>query len=321
MSKLVAYCVGGTGINIGALWKRSLKTLPVADVEFVALDTSMNNQPSDNVLEVLTPPNTRGGGKQRDLNRDIVPEFVKQMLVEHRPGDFNVVIYSAAGASGSTIGPMLVHNLMKQNIPVVSMVVLDRTSDKEHQNTLDTMRSLDGQRKHFNMPVVIDLLENDGQRTRGDMNRLAVDRLNLLSLFLTDANEEADFEDIQHLLNYSKVTEAQPALSRIEYYDAVTIDKRTGNAVANMSLYSEPDTVRNVRIGKAYRVTGIFHEGARVPNNTGELHMVLEHSTIMEQILQDIDSLEQATTATKSDFGNVRAKDVSSDADGDGMIW
>ncbi|UPT54025.1 chain A monomeric subunit of Tubz [Vibrio phage phiKT1019] len=321
MSTLRAWCVGGAGINVGSAWRKSLDRLQVAEVDFVGLDTSTNNRPDDDAFVVESLANTRGGGKKRTLNRDLIPDFVKQMLVKHRPGDFNVVIYSGAGASGSTIGPFLVRAMMDAGIPVVSFLILDQTTDIEFENTLATLRSLDGQRKHFNMPVVLDVLQNNERMTRGQMNDIAVDRLNLLSLFLTDKHEEADYEDIRHLLNYSSVIDIPPALTRIEYYDAETLDQRQGVAVASYSLYDQRDNVRSVQIGKGYRVTGVMYPDTRTPNKTGELHMMLEYDSITEQILEDLERSEQQAVERQSRFNKVRPKDLTEGADGDSMVW
>lgn len=321
MSQLRAYCVGGAGINVGSAWYQSLKINPVSPVDFIGLDTSMNNVPDDNAFAVERPGETRGGGKLRTLNRDIIPGFVEEMLIRHKPGDFNIVIFSGGGATGSSMGPYIVRELMSRGIPVVSFVILDRSSDVEFKNTNDCMRSLDGQRKYFQMPVVMDVLENTENMTRGQSNTIAVERLNLLSIFMTDAHEEADFEDVQHLLNYSKVVDIPPAMTRLEFYDAETISQRIGKAVASFSLYQSRDEVKSTPIGKAYRVTGVMHPETRVPNHTGELHMVLEYDTISERILEDMKVVEESAVQRRSEFGTTRPKDLSAGADGDSMIW
>ncbi|QGZ14571.1 hypothetical protein [Photobacterium phage PDCC-1] len=321
MSTLRAWCVGGAGINIGSAWNKSLRNLPLAKVDFIGLDTSMNNRPDDDAFTVESPANTRGGGKKRTLNRDLIPDFVKQMLIKHRPGDFNVVIYSGAGASGSTIGPYLVRALMEAGVPVVSFLVLDQTTDIEFENTLATLRSLDGQRKYFNQPVVLDVLENNERMNRGQMNELAVERLNLLSLFLTDVHEESDYEDVRHLLNYSSAIDIPPALTRIEYYDGQTIDQRQGVAVASFSLYSHRNDIRSVQIGKSYRVTGVMHPDTITPNKTGELHMMLEYDSVTDQLIEDLQRSEQQAAERQAQFHKTRAKDLTEDADGDSMCW
>lgn len=321
MSELRAYCVGGCAINVGSLWHQSLQTLPVAKVNFVGVDTSNNNRPDNDAFPVERPANTRGGGKLRGLNRDVIPELVEQVVMKHKPGDFNIVIFSGGGATGSSAGPYLVRRLMELGIPVVSLIVLDRSSDTEFENTVNCMRSMDGQRKYFQMPVVMDLIENDESLTRGEVNKQIVDRLNLLSIFLTDEHEESDFEDVSNLLNYSKVIEIPPALTRIDFYDAETIDRRIGQAVASFSLYENRDDVRSIKIGKAYRVTGVMKPNTKVPNRSGELHMVLEYDTISEQIMKDMEAVEEAQVVRRADFVKARAKDLSAGADDDSMVW
>lgn len=321
MSTLRAWCIGGAGINIGSAWKKSLRNLPISKVEFIGLDTSTNNKPDDDSFILECPPNTRGGGKKRTLNRDLIPDFVNQMLVKHKAGDFNVVIYSGAGASGSTIGPFLVRALMEANIPVVSFLVIDQTTDIELDNTIATLRSLDGQRKHFDMPVVMDVLQNDEALTRGELNKIAVERLNLLSLFLTDKHEESDYEDIRHLLDYSSAVDIPPSLTRIEFYDGLTIDKRQGSAVASFSLYSSRNDIRSVQIGKGYRVTGVMHPDAITPNDTGELHMMLEYDSLTEQIINDMERSKEKAVERQTQFTKSRSKDLTEGSDNSGMVW
>ncbi len=317
MSTLRVYACGGAGINIGALWKNTGRSQFLSEAQFIGLDTSKNNQPDDNAFEVEHMEGARGGGKDRGENIKPAPDFVRSALSIHKPGDFNIVLFGAAGASGGVLGPLILRELLDKNIPVVAFVIGDTTSQKEIGNTVNCWRSIDNQRKSLDADIVFDYVLNSTYATRGEANKTIVNRLDLLSVFLTDSHEEADYQDIRNALRVSRVTSVAPSLQKINFFDSnADLKKVEGNPVACISLYRDRDAVSADFAGVAYRVTGVLSDG-KGPN-VDSLHMVLDYDRTVKDIISMIAEQEDREKQSRTRYK--AADELGGDADDNGIV-
>lgn len=321
MSTLNAYCLGGAGINVGSEWILNSKAKVSERINFIGADTSRNNVPVNDAFKVVTHDKTRGGGSLRSLNADVAPQIIEATLTELKPADFNIIVVGSSGGSGSLLAPFMVRELMKRNAAFVIFTIYDKSTLVYHNNTVNYLRSLEGQRKEFNVPVVLDLVQNKPNMSRGEVNTLAIQRLDLLSLFLTDEHGESDYQDIYHLLNFPKVVNVPSSLVKIEYYDQNTIGSNKEDLpIARFSLFEDRDAVRTIDLGK-HCVTGIFSPELPKMASATELHMVLEYSAIPETLIKEMEALEESQSRNKQEFDTSRSVDLSKGADDTGMFY
>ncbi|UYE93423.1 tubulin [Shewanella phage FishSpeaker] len=314
------YFCGGAGINIGKAICQSPKTAISPgnrDAVFVGLDSSGANDP-EGAFEVCRMPSlngsdelANGSGKVQSTNYPKAVPFIKDMLSKHVPGAYNVVVFSTSGGTGGMLAVVLIRELLQLNLPVVAVCISDHTSVIEMKNSVTTLRNLANQTSPSQLDRPIAFIEaiNDNEHTRGQVNKRIINDLNLLSIFLSNNNEEADYKDILNLLNYNKVIGVPASLSRIKFFNKEDAIKYDGKPpVAFCSLFDARDNIVPRFAGGGYRVTGVFGVENSVID-AEEMHMTLDHGEALEELEAKIKALDNQQTAKVlaysrvSDFG------------------
>jgi hypothetical protein len=95
------YACGGAGINLLKDFVRLPQDTEVPyypTVRKYALDTSDSNiRDLGGDIKTFLVPGLRGAGKKRQQAFEGVNDHVNNMLVEHKPSDYNLVMFSASG--------------------------------------------------------------------------------------------------------------------------------------------------------------------------------------------------------------------------------
>ena len=266
----------------------------------------------------------RGSGKVKATNIAKAEPFVEEVLTKYKPSSFNIVVCSAAGGTGSVLGLQLVRRRIELNKPVVILTVSDHTSQKEMENSVGTLRSLASQTEadQLNAPIAFINVINDNNHTRGEINANIIHKLDLLSMFLTEQNEEVDYEDIANMLMYSrtsKTTKVPPALSEINIYDEKSARAYTGKPpVAFCSLFGSRDAVVPLFEGAVYRATGVYNPNFNRPGDVQEMHMTLDHGEALERLKESMETLQDRRVTTNNKF--TETESVSQGANSKGMF-
>lgn len=297
------YFCGGAGINIGkALCNAASTAVSPTNrkADMVGLDSSSAND-SEGLFDVCRMPSAvgndglaNGSGKVQSTNYPKAVPFIKETLAKHAPGTFNVVVFGTSGGTGPMLGALLIRELLQTNRPVVALLISDHTSIIEMKNSVTTLRNLANQTSvdQLNRPIAFIEAINSNDRTRGQVNKQIIDNLNLLSVFLNEDNEEADYEDISNLLNYNKVIGVPASLSRIHFFNKEDAVNYTGKPpVAFCSLFGSRDEVVPRFVGGGYRITGVLGEENGVAG-MAEIHMTLDHGEALEDLQKQIVLLE-----------------------------
>ena len=135
-------------------------------------------------------------------------------------------------------------------------------------------------------------------------------------MFLTDIHEEADYQDVFNLLDYSSVTDVPPALTCVNYYTQDHIERIGGNPVAIMSLFRERDDVFKVPGTYAYRVTGVLEASLALPESLKNFHMVLEYDKGAKDLIAIAEEVEDVEIADRNRYKSVETPtmDLNDDA-------
>jgi hypothetical protein len=154
------YAAGGCGINLAS---KLGKEVPegFANMEFAYVDTSRSNMTRNNVPEnrkfLIKDSNGNeidGSGKERSANIEHIRKDSERVLTMFKPSNFNLVIHSINGGSGSVIGPVIVAELIKRGLPVIVLLAGSSDSTIEIDNGIKTMQSYDAIAKRNNVPVI-----------------------------------------------------------------------------------------------------------------------------------------------------------------------
>jgi len=122
--KIRIYGCGGAGINLTSHFINLPADGNYAEVLAAMVDTSRSNISTD-IAEDLCYilPEVDGSGKVRKENHEVIGGVVKQILLQHKPEDLNVVVFSGSGGSGSVIGPLITKELLSREHSVICVMV------------------------------------------------------------------------------------------------------------------------------------------------------------------------------------------------------
>jgi len=324
MSELMVIGCGGTGINIMKDVIDAPGTRVLKEAKYLGFDSSASNS-SDGKFEVLHMNSAKnpgqkaqGSGKDVTLNFENHAPFIAESFKVHKPGKFCIVIMSVAGGTGSGQGFAVMRYLLSRNIPTVGVFVKDNTSLVERRNSAKIMLSISNQvQERFLGKVIPHISIVNDERTRREINDEAILNINYASLFLTESNEELDFEDIANSLQYAKVTGLPPALSEINFLTDDAATSYNGNPpVSFCSIFDHRDNARPLFKDAAYRATGVINPDNNPPN-ANIIVMMLDHGEAVQKLKGELDELESAQQKAKSTF--VKQEDLSSNASEDGF--
>lgn len=125
------------------------------------------------------------------------------------------------------LSPVITRELLKRNLNTIVIGVNSKHSVKEMDNTIKTLKTFKSISSVTNKPVALYYIENDN---REKADKEAIYFINTLLLLLDKYNtEELDVSDVDHFLDYAKVTSNSPSVGIIEVTDnnPFTAEKNT----------------------------------------------------------------------------------------------
>lgn len=304
IGKMRIYGCGGAGVNVARYFANSNEVEGCAAAHPVFLDTSRSNLTADiDEGQCFILQNVDGSGKVRRENHQEIANSIRQVLLKHKPMDFNVVVFSASGGSGSVFGPLLVSELLERDEPVVAVVIGSDESAITATNTLNTLKSLDAISNKTGRPVVMYYAQNDraGRRSAVDSNVQAA--IAYLAVLASRQNGELDTRDISNWLQYQKTTSARPQLSLllIARSDAELVEQCSA-PISVASIFANPD-LPGLPLVPDYHCAGY----AKVDMvGTDTLHFAVS--------VDEVPLVAQRITKTLNELEEVRQSRVSRDS-------
>jgi hypothetical protein len=289
---------GGCGTNIARLYQNN-DTINGPKVSYY--DTSVSNLNQENEAQAYLIEGTDGSGMKRDLNVEPMRKNVAPALKKFSPGDFNIVVFSASGGTGSVFGPLILDELLTRGVSAMVAVVGDTDSAKATENTLGTLRTLSAlSAKHkTSIPMIYSEMAPGAQRR--DVDKVIHDSIKATQLLTNGQNAELDSQDIVHWMCYERVTSHPPALSILNIYDANDKVSDLHGALSVASLYSTTDEA-HATVTTAYKVKG--YTNAIGP---GPLHFVLTQ----EGLASAVEKLERSLKEHKAHDEAIRQNHVT----------
>ena len=312
--KMKIYGCGGAGINIASIFANNPTEEGVAEINVSAIDTSRSNiNTAIEEAQCYVLPDVDGSGKLRKQNHQEISAAVQGILVQQPAEDFNIVVFSAAGGSGSVIGPLLLSELLKRKKPVVAVVIGSEESFITAQNTLNTLKSLEAIAQQNQAPVVMVYAHNRKDTRRSEIDTVVRFAIGSLAVLASGKIAEMDSQDIANFLQYQRVTSAPARLATLnivrEPADLVGIK----NVIALANVFSEADD-SVLPITPEYVATGY----SKVKLTSGKsLHYAIniDDTTLifknMKELVEDLDTVRRATTFAPVGLGS--DDDVTSD--------
>ncbi|MAP21321.1 MAG: hypothetical protein CL582_10335 [Alteromonadaceae bacterium] len=247
-NKVRLYGCGGAGVNIVSNYATRGKEPGCAELIPSLIDTSASNLRSREVPEesVYQVEGLDGSGKIRSENHAEINKVIKEVLVKMPPTDFNIVVFSTSGGSGSVIGPLLMKELMSRGIATIAVVVGSDESVIAAENTLKTLQSLELISKKTETPLVMSYHHNDQNTRRSQIDKEMLAEIGSLAILASGENLEMDRLDLVHWLNYTKVNGGTPRLSTLDIAMSGEAYSSLSGVLSVASLYNDADQERIV---------------------------------------------------------------------------
>lgn len=240
------YGVGGAGVNIASRYIDFPEQRDnVARIVPALIDTSQSNLRHRDLgnTETYLIEGLDGSGKIRQDNHQAISKTIKEMLVEIPPDQFNVVVFSASGGSGSVIGPLLIKEMMSKGLPVMAIVVGSYESVVTADNTRKTLQSLESVAQMTSTPVVMSYHLNRPGTKRSQIDEQVYLAIACLAVLASGEVLEMDRQDIVNWLNFTKVG-GQPQLATLHLSLGQEQLENHKAPVSVASIFSNPDQIR-----------------------------------------------------------------------------
>lgn len=259
------YGLGGCGTNLVS----ELSQYDEAEEEGFAkyslfyADTADSNLsdkvPADKVYMVGA---NKGSGKIKAENAQNIVDGLEVMTARQKPTDFNILVFSLSGGSGSMYGPALTHAILENPDNNVIVIGIGSMADRmEARNTLTTLTNLDMIAQELGRPVPIYYLENDPNKHYKEVDVNVHRTLLLLQVALSGQNKSLDHNDVKHFLDYHKGLSVDPMAVSLKYFSNEVELGREEAPITLLSLTDE-DTPIGLPVKVGYRTSGVITEPA-----------------------------------------------------------
>lgn len=279
------YGCGGCGINLVTPFSKRVLGEGYSGVEVGLIDTSYSNytvgHKADGVNFFLATDEGEGSGKVRRDNAAVINENVRQALLKQPPADFNVVLFSASGGSGSVIGPLLMKQLLSEGIPCVGIIVGSSESSITATNSLNTLKSLAAIGESLDKPCIINYQHNSAENRRSSVDATCDAIILTLAALCSHQNDELDQRDVRNWAFYNHSTSVPAQLSLLEVCDSVETAKEIEAPISVASLLVDKDAPAPDLMPE-YSCIGYRLEG--LEDGLTEMHYVISVDGIAELI-------------------------------------
>jgi hypothetical protein len=312
--KVRLYSCGGCGTNIGAQLEefRDRTEVAFAALDIVYVDTSKSNLHSEiDIKNCYLLDGLDGSGKIRSENHEVIATHIRAILQKFPPADLNIVLHSAAGGSGSVIGPLLTSELLASGVPTVVIAIGSADTVLDATNTLKTLKSYESIARSRKAPVVMTYAQNSQELMREDADANAVSTVMALCVLFSRQNRELDSKDLFNFLRYDLVTSFDPQLVSLTLVEGQQSVENLGNVITVASL-AKTQTAATMPVMPEVQYVGYLPDNAseKIMNNV-PLHFITSDGVFPEVAtrLQKLLSDQERNVAARVPKASVLSKD------------
>ncbi len=321
------YCCGGAGAQVGGPLLQVKSSPGYADMISTFIDTSAADLSlagiSDSKSMFIITNNGAGdeidgaGGLRREIAA-VVNDNIQQILLKHPPQRTNIVVYSASGGSGSTIGPLLHAELVRQGKTVISFIIGSEESVIRGTNTIGTLKTCHNLGANvLKKPFLFNYTHNIPGAPWGEVNTLMRDKIAGMCYLFSREHAKIDTSDIANWADYTRVSTVAPGLALV----SICTSAKEVQACAEKS---PPITIASVYASKEPGSLGVVADydtigfqivpGLTVP----DMHYVVTTDAIdsIAKNIQDSLSKMSAVSNARSKQNSLVKSDDTADASG-----
>ena len=315
------YSCGGGGLNIGSRFERYRDNVApgFAYCAPVYIDTSranLNTAISDDNCYLLKEVD--GSGKVRAQNHQEIAKVTRDIIQKFPPLDYNIVISTASGGSGSVIAPLLTAELLSKGAITVVVTIGSTTSVKEAENTLKTLKSYDviARSEKVNSPVVMSYIQNTGDISRAQADEIQDQLICSLCILFSRENKALDTADLENwaFFNRPGVTPFGPQLVSLHVCDSsADAFNALGNIMSVATITTEEVGSRLPDVVIEYHTEGfLIHPIEAISEDKEPLHFVTADGQL-PKVMADLEALLKKAEDTRN--SRIAQKAISSEQD------
>lgn len=268
-NKVKLYACGGAGCNLAKTMEgfRNNDVSGFSGLDIVYVDTSGSD--FDNISEnyIYRFKDKDGSGGLRSENAKHVSKYIQEILQNHTPLDLNIVISSASGGSGSVLSALMCQELLKQNKNVIAILVGAVDTMLFINNTLNTLKSFEHISTSLNKSIVLKYLQNESSSKHKDVDDEVKLTIASLCMLFSSQNKGLDSKDLEHWINFDRVTTFKTQLASLETVPTLSEIKAQGNIISVCSLASIGG---NTDLGQTVEVQYIGYVPEATPEESKE---------------------------------------------------
>lgn len=233
VNNVAIFACGGAGLKLVKRFSESQQpnNAAFAKPTFYYQDTSDATDRHMEGIDIFRYSTDGAGGVRQSIS-DIVMDRVGEALANQPPEEYNIVVHSLSGGSGSLIGPALAGELAAQGKRVVSICVHNDSSQNAVNNARATIATYDGVADYRGLPMLTRL--HTGTAKENDIGVLN-DIAWLLCLF-SGNHRGLDANDIKTWMTRGSPT--SPMTNRAWVLE-ITAGKINGTSLGVLGLATE----------------------------------------------------------------------------------
>ena len=303
------YCAGGAGTNIGSMLEkhRQQDEAGFGNIDIVYIDTSISNfKQHVNKTNAYLLEGLDGSGKVRSENHEDINNNIRAILQQFKPTDLNIIMASAAGGSGSVIGPLLTRELLHSDVPTVVLTIGSADTRLDTENTLKTIKSYEAIARMTEAPVVMAYVQNSQTTSRAEADSIMFNTIMSLTVLFSRQNPELDSKDLKHWLQFNKVTTFPIGLATLTILENKSPIENLGAIISVATLAKEGTSTTLLEMPE-YQCVGFLPDDIGNPvMDKAPLHFIITDGIIpevtkhLQKILTGLESAQAARVKKQS---------------------
>lgn len=276
---------GGAGTNLAHQFYNAPTQEHFAEISTCFVDTSYSNLSGLEVLDedIFVIPEKDGAGKIRRNIHQAVVNHLGEIMTRFEQRDFNIVVFSASGGSGSVIGPLVLAELVKKGQQAIGIVVGSHESRLTAANTFNTLKTLDNlARNEIKAPISILYHNNRDNTCKGEVDKAVAEQISEFSLLVSRRHHRLDTSDIKSWLRFDTHTQVTAQLALIDIIETTEEVEEIPYPIAIASLMAGNSAIG--RVGADYFCDGQIAPEVRNVLGSDELHFVISVTQVPELV-------------------------------------
>lgn len=268
--KVNIYACGGTAANIVGMLLADNANIDVpglAALSVTFVDTSRSNLPigqEDKFYHVHDPSviadgrsETDGSGKDRRFAYELAIKQAPQVVRKHTPTDFNIVVHSGYGGSGSVLGPAILKEILDSKKDVFVIMIGGEGDEAGIVNTQRVLYGYQQLAEKLERSVPVSYLHIDKQNPTSVVYAEAIRIIGYIAALCSGQNHGLDSQDIHNFLNSEIKSKFKPSLMGIIFTEgSEDTQLQEGEALSGMLSLVEHDDQAEAPLLTPYHAFG-----------------------------------------------------------------